>query len=93
MNDHDLNRMLKRAATAGAGMAHVPGELQGGIMERVRRDEGRAQRWRSWVRGLIIAAVVAGVVTACAVGYLLAAQDTTHTTPPVMKLFREGLAK
>ena len=89
MNDADLNRMLKRAASAMP--AAMPAALEGTIMARVRSDAGRAKRWRSFVQWLLLLAALAGVVTACMVGWSMAARDTMHTRPPTMTLFREGL--
>lgn len=60
------------------------------VMARVRVDEGRAKRWRSFVRWLLILAAISGVVTAGMIGWSMALKDTTHTTPPTMNLFREG---
>ena len=88
MNDNDLNRLLRRAAPVA-----MPSSLESAIMARVRTDEGRAKRWRSFVQWLLILASVAGVVTASMIGWTLASRDTTHTTPPTMNLFREGLLK
>jgi hypothetical protein len=90
MNENNLNRMLKHAATAGAVVP--PTSFESEIMARVRVDEGRAQRWRSFVRWLLILAATAGVLTAGMVGWSIAVKDKTHTTPPTMDLFREGLA-
>lgn len=91
MNDDDLNRMMKRAASAlPAGMQT---SLEGEIMARVRTDDGRAKRWRSFVQWLMILAAISGVITAGMVCWSMASRDTTHTTPPTMKLFREGLPK
>ncbi|MDP1590172.1 MAG: hypothetical protein Q8M07_20630 [Prosthecobacter sp.] len=79
--------MLKRAANAGA-MTGI--SLESAVMARVRADDGRAKRWRSFVRWLLILAAISGVVTAGMVGWSMALKDTTHTTPPTMNLFREG---
>jgi hypothetical protein len=91
MTDDDLNRVLKRAAAALP--AAMPESLESEIMARVRTDDGRAKRWRSFVRWLLILAAICGVVTASMIGWSLASRDTTHTTPPTMNLFREGLPK
>ena len=91
MNDADLNQMLKRAASALPGA--MPVSMERSIMERVRTDEGREQRWRSFVRWLVMLAAVSGFVTASMVCWSLAKRDRTHTTPPVMNLFREGMPK
>ncbi|OYW74571.1 MAG: hypothetical protein B7Z37_17075 [Verrucomicrobia bacterium 12-59-8] len=88
MNDSELNRMLKHAATATS--AAVPHALEQMIMERVRSDDGRARRWRSFVQWLLLLAALSGIVTAGAVGWAMASRDTTHTTPPTMELFRTG---
>lgn len=80
--------MLRRAASAGPAV--MPPALENVIMARVRVDDGRARRWRSFVLWLLVFAAVSGVITAGMVGWTLAARDTTHTTPPVMPVFREG---
>jgi type VI protein secretion system component VasF len=90
MNENELNHMLKRAASAGARTGI---SLESEVMARVRVDDGRAKRWRSFVQWLLILAAAAGVVTAGMVGWSMALKDTTHTTPPTMNLFREGLPK
>ncbi|MDZ4403207.1 hypothetical protein [Prosthecobacter sp.] len=87
MNENELDHMLKRAAITGA-MTGI--SLGSEVMARVRVDEGRAKRWRSFVRWLLILAAISGVVTAGMVGWSMALRDTTHTTPPTMNLFREG---
>ncbi len=86
MNDTDLNRMLKHAAIPAA----APPALEEMIMARVRVDDGRARRWRSFVQWLLLLAAISGIVTASMVGWILASRDTTHTTPPTMELFRAG---
>jgi len=91
MNDADLNSMLKRAATAMP--VSMPSSLEGSIMARVKTDEGRAKRWRSFVQWLLILAALSGVITAGMVCWSMASRDTTHTVPPIMNLFREGLPK
>lgn len=91
MNEHDLNQMLKRTASSVPGA--LPASLGGSIMERVKSDDGRAKRWRSFVHWLLILATISGVITAGMVCWSMAMRDTTHTTPPTMKLFREGLPK
>ena len=80
--------MLKHAATATP--AALPGALEGTIMARVRMDEGRARRSRSFVQWLLILAALSGIVTASMIGWALASRDTTHSTPPTMELFRSG---
>jgi hypothetical protein len=90
MNDQDLNRMLKHAATAGP--AAMPPRLEDEIMARVRVDDGRMRRWRSFVHWLLILAAGAGILTAGVIGWSLALRDKTHTTPPAMNLVREGAA-
>ena len=62
-------------------------------MERVKSDDGRAKRWRSFVQWLMILAAISGVITAGMVCWSVASRDTTHTTPPAMRLFGEGLPK
>ncbi len=91
MNDTDLNAMLKRAASAMPG--GVPASLESTIMARVKVDDGRAKRWRSFVQWLLLLAAISGIVTAGMVCWSMASRDTTHTVPPTMKLFREGLPK
>ena len=91
MNDADLNSMLKRAASAVP--ASMPSSLEGSIMARVKTDDGRAKRWRSFVQWLLILAALSGVITAAMVCWTMASRDTTHTVPPTMNLFREGLPK
>lgn len=88
MDDLELNRMLKNAAAARP-MA-VPTALEKMIMARVRVDDGRARRWRSFVHWLLIVAAISGIVTAGMVGWALASRDTTHSKPPTMELFRSG---
>lgn len=88
MNDTDLNRMLKHAAAAPP--AAVPGTLEEMIMARVRVDDGRARRWRTYVQWLLILAAISAMVTAGMVGWAMASRDTTHATPPTMELFRAG---
>lgn len=80
--------MLKHAATTPP--AAVPGAMEASIMARVRVDDGRARRWRSFVQWLLILAAVSGIMTAIMIGWTLASRDTTHTTPPTMELFRTG---
>jgi hypothetical protein len=80
--------MLKHAATAPT--VTVPSALEEAIMARVRVDDGRARRWRSFVQWLLILAALTGIVTASMIGWALASRDTTHTTPPTMELFRTG---
>jgi len=91
MNDTDLNRMLQRAATTVSVVP--PAALEHEIMARVRVDDGRAKRWRSFVLWVLALAAVSGVVTAGVIGWSKALQDPTHSTPPKMKLFQEGLPK
>jgi hypothetical protein len=91
MNDADLNSMLKRAASAMPGV--VPASLESPIMARVKVDDGRAKRWRSFVQWLLLLAAISGMITAGMVCWSMASRDTTHTVPPTMKLFREGLPK
>jgi hypothetical protein len=91
MNDTELNSMLKRAASAMP--VSMPSSLEGSIMARVKTDDGRAKRWRSFVQWLLLLAAISGVITAGMVCWSMASRDTTHTVPPTMKLFREGLPK
>lgn len=88
MTDSELNRMLKHAAAATP--AAVPGTLEQMIMARVKVDDGRARRWRSFVQWLLLLASISGIVTAGMIGWAKASRDTTHTTPPTMELFRAG---
>ena len=83
--------MLKHASSAAP--AAMPASLENAIMARVRCDDGREKRWRSFVRWLLALAVVAGILTAAVVGWSAASHDTTHSRPPTMPLFREGLPK
>jgi hypothetical protein len=83
--------MLKRAASAMPGV--VPASLESTIMARVKVDDGRAKRWRSFVQWLLLLAAISGMITAGMVCWSMASRDTTHTVPPTMKLFREGLPK
>jgi hypothetical protein len=62
-------------------------------MARVRVDDGRARRWWSFVRWVLVLAAVSGIVTAGVIGWSMALRDQTHMTPPKMKLFQEGLPK
>lgn len=89
MNDSDLNGMLRRAASAAP--ATVPSSLEEAIMARVKVDDGRAKRWRSFVQWLLVLALISGVITACMICWTLASRDTTHSVPPTMELFREGV--
>ena len=91
MNDSDLNSMLQRVASAVPGM--VPSSLESTIMARVKVDDGRARRWRSFVQWLLLLAAISGMITAGMVCWSMASRDTTHTVPPTMNLFREGLPK
>jgi hypothetical protein len=91
MNDTELNSMLKHAASAMP--VSMPSSLEGSIMARVKTDDGRAKRWRSFVQWLLLLAAISGVITAGMVCWSMASRDTTHTVPPTMKLFREGLPK
>lgn len=88
MNDSDLDRMLKHAVAASRSA--VPRTLDEVIMARVKVDDGRARRWRSFVQWLLLLAAISGVATAGMVGWALASRDTTHTQPPAMELFRTG---
>jgi len=91
MNEEDLSRMLKHASSAAP--AAMPASLESTIMARVRSDDGRARRWRSFIGWLLLLAVVAGTGTAAVVGWSVASRDTTHSQPPAMQLFREGMTK
>jgi len=87
MNDSELDRMLRNAATTPAV---IPRGLEQMIMARVRVDDGRARRWRSFVKWLLLLAAISGMVTAGVVGWAKASRDTTHAIPPAMELFRAG---
>ncbi len=89
MNDSDLNGMLRRAASAAP--TAMPSSLEESIMARVKVDDGRAKRWRSFVQWLLVLALVTGAITAGMICWTLASRDTTHAVPPTMKLFREGV--
>ncbi|MES2594024.1 MAG: hypothetical protein V4662_01740 [Verrucomicrobiota bacterium] len=89
MNDSDLNGMLRRAASAAP--AAMPSSLEKSIMARVKVDDGRTKRWRSFVQWLLVLALVTGAITAGMICWTLASRDTTHAVPPTMKLFREGV--
>ena len=92
MNDTDLSNLLRHAASAMP--LESADSLQSDIMARVKVDEGRAQRWRSFVRWLLLLAAISGVLTAAVICWSLASRDTTHALPPAMNLLREeGRAK
>ncbi len=91
MNEVDLNSLLKRAALTTQKAPLLTRESA--LTEKLRNDDGRARRWRFFVRLLLIGSLVSGVATAGAVCWTLASQDKTHTTPPTMRLFREPLSK
>lgn len=80
--------MLKRIPSAGS--FGLPTSLECEVMARVRMDDGRAKRWRSLLRWILIIAAVSALVTAGLIGWSMALRDTTHTTPPAMSLFQEG---
>lgn len=84
MTDRQLDQIFKRAASGT-----TPVSLGGGVMQRLRIDDGRQRRWRVFVQMMIGAALVAGLVTAVSIGWSLAAKDETHDTPPPMGLFGE----
>jgi hypothetical protein len=88
MNDADLNSILRRAADLDQGQGP---SLPSQIMERIRFDEGRQRRWRSFVFWLLTLGVFSGVVTAVSVGWLRASQDPTHLRPPRLDLSSGGL--
>ncbi len=91
MNEADLNNLLKRAASATA--VATPASLESTIMARVRTDDGRQRRWRSFVQWLLILVALSGIITAGMVCWSMASRDTTHSLPPSMPLFQEGLSK
>jgi hypothetical protein len=91
MNETDLNRMLQRAATTVPAMP--PATLEHEIMARVRLDDGRTRRWRSFVLWVLALTTLSGILTAGVIGWSKALQDHTHSKPPRMKLFQEGLPK
>lgn len=88
MNDDELNRVLRHAASATA--TGGPSLLHDAIMARVRVDDGRARRWRAFVRWLLLSAALSGLAAAVGIGWSLAVRDTTHSKPPAMRLFQEG---
>ncbi len=88
MNEADLNSILRRAAAMDQDSGTVrPGQ----IMERVRVDEGRQRRWRSFVFWLLTLGIFSGIVTALSVGWLRATRDQTHLRPPRLDLTPGGL--
>lgn len=91
MNETELNSLLKRTAWDAPGglLPSRDGELK----KRLQCDDGRAQRWRFFVRLLLTASLITGVVTAILVCWSLASQDQTHAIPPTMTLFREAKAQ
>ena len=80
--------MLRHAAASPP--AAVPPALEETIMARVRVDDGRARRWRSFLQWLLVLAAISGIATAALIGWALASRDTTHARPPTMELFRSG---
>lgn len=88
MNHDEFNHVLRQAASAGSLASPV--SLRGAIMARVRVDDGRERRWRSFVRWIVVIGAGSGLAAACAVGWSLASRDTTHNQPPPMPLFQEG---
>lgn len=91
MNEKDLSRLLRRAASTMPAGAHE--SLEPSIMARVKTDEGRAKRWRSFVQWLLLLAAISGTITASMVCWSMASRDNSHTRPPTMNLFREGLPR
>lgn len=91
VDNTELTRMLKHAASAAP--VAMPASLGDSIMARVRVDDGRVKRMRSLVRSMLLLATIAGLLTAAVIGWKLASKDKTHTMPPKMKLFREGMPK
>ncbi len=90
MNETDLNSLLRRAAAVETQGAEA---LQGAVMARVRVDEGRQRRWRSFVVWLLALAIVSGVITAVTVGWTRALRDETHARPPRLELSSGGLGR
>ena len=91
MNEVDLNSLLKRAALTTPRAMLLSSESA--LTEKLRNDDGRARRWRFFIRLLFIGSLVSGVATAGVVCWSLASQDKTHTAPPTMRLFKEPLPK
>jgi hypothetical protein len=88
MNEVDLNGLLKRAAMTRP-KALLP-STESVFREKLRCDDGRARRLHFLVRLILIGSLVSGAATAGAVCWKLASRDKTHTTPPMMRLFREA---
>jgi hypothetical protein len=88
MNEVDLNGLLKRAALTTPKALLL--STESAFREKLRSDDGRARRWRFFIRMLLVGSLVSGVATAGIVCWRLASQDKTHTTPPTMRLFREA---
>lgn len=91
MNEVDLNGLLKRAALTLQKSPLLTNESA--LTDKLRYDDGRTRRRRFFVRLLVIGSLVSGVATAGVVCWMLASQDTTHATPPTMRLFREPLSR
>lgn len=88
MNESDLQGMLKRATASQAeGLA---GSLREEIMNRVRADDGRARRWRSFTLWLVALGMISGLGTALAIGWSMASRDTVHSRPPRLELLNGG---
>lgn len=91
MNESKLCTLLQRAAVNSP--AAEDASQREAIMACVRVDEGRAQRWRSFVRWLLALVLLSGLVAAGVVAWSLASQDQTHARPPRLELFQEGLIR
>ena len=88
MNESDLQGMLQRATALSADS--LPGSLRTEIMRRVRMDDGRARRWRSFTLWLLGLGLISGLGTALVIGWSKASRDTVHSRPPRLELIRGG---
>lgn len=88
MNESDLQGMLQRATASPADS--LPGSLREEIMRRVRTDDGRARRWRSFTLWLLAVGMATGLGTALIIGWSMASRDTAHSQPPRLELIQGG---
>ncbi len=88
MNDSDLQGMLQRATASPADSP--PGALREEIMQRVRTDDGRARRWRSFTLWLLGLGLISGLGTALVIGWSKASRDNVHSRPPRLELIQGG---